>query len=943
MNQAGKGRCSRQAEEAKMRLEELRKMTSELIEGSSYPIAKQWTATDIEGDFFRRVDKGLRSGGVKRVGLRCAGMCYGWKGNGMSIILHRTKRPDLAVAPLDRLVLTRGGESQEMTLPLPGLSWSEKLYVEHLENVQQKIGAFVASSMNRDGNMHYGYGESEDSDISYDDVLFEDALDESKKVQVWIKAVRDDYVLMFQPGRGKEYAWTGKKKSSPTSSWTTKVEGAKVFSSREDAQKHLPQAMDAAKRWLGWASESEDFDADFELSEDDDFAESFDEFQQEQEHGRVGALRALRDGVLGEGLGAFGGELRAVMEALGSSFKYNNRKSSREYASFLYTEGGSEKQALREAKDAFSDHGLKSGIPQLETEKVGGKVFVGVYLPGLFEDVELDENRVDRVSMQSAFPTHHVKMWLDDNTPRTKVAPESLLVGLKKAKQVWSKYFRKMHQVSGQDRRYSAAYEKAELADVALDRVLKYMKTKDWHELNRRMKDAELALYNVKEDVELDEGVGSMKVIAAMMKDFKYIPADSNKHYAAFVYRRGSSQKKAIDAAHNALVGIGIKSDSLGYSAKSGGALEAESAGRQAIVTVSLERLEMHEDVELDEAAVALPKSIYDRYPNGMKPFKWSTPARDYAYPWRVVDHDGTESFVKSLSRGGEFDDVYVSGMGISRTLAKGHEKIFVGLQGNRDKASHQERLVKLASAMKKSGAKHKVSRSGKNISGITLIDDIARGHLSKKYKGEDSNDVRSMRDELLGGADLEEGRVSKEDLKKPWTINGSQWLVAKGIPQPWVGEISHVQYARMGKQSQAAYDKKRRKEWEAAAKGKEEWNRAVQDAYKAEKFDLDDSGVSREAVQAVRSGKRQAVEAEKAERMKQAERDNELRDASELKVGDEVYSVRARRYVKVAKVSKKSVQVDDGRGGTIKEKPSWLQWLSHNDLKKKVLGEDVE
>ena len=69
----------------------------------------------------------------------------------------------------------------------------------------------------------------------------------------------------------------------------------------------------------------------------------------------------------------------------------------------------------------------------------------------------------------------------------------------------------------------------------------------------------------------------------------------------------------------------------------------------------------------------------------------------------------------------------------------------------------------------------------------------------------------------------------------------------------------------------------------------------------------------------------------------------NEIKDTSELKVGDRVYSVIYRDYGKIIKVSKKSVQVKFDGGGVMKQPPKYLNWLSHSDAKKASFGEDFD
>lgn len=173
-------------------------------------------------------------------------------------------------------------------------------------------------------------------------------------------------------------------------------------------------------------------------------------------------------------------------------------------------------------------------------------------------------------------------------------------------------------------------------------------------------------------------------------------------------------------------------------------------------------------------------------------------------------------------------------------------------------------------------------------------------------------------------------------DISKPWTMNASQWLIANNIHEPFIAEISPMQYAHLGKQQKAAYDAKRNKEWQASIDGKAEWARLVSQAFKDGKFDKDDSDVSKDALDAMR---RQNMYDSKAEKENQLNKEldlNRINDASELKAGDVVYHVLYRDYVTISKVGKKSVSAEY-RGETINIKPKMLNWLSYNDVVSKI------
>lgn len=181
----------------------------------------------------------------------------------------------------------------------------------------------------------------------------------------------------------------------------------------------------------------------------------------------------------------------------------------------------------------------------------------------------------------------------------------------------------------------------------------------------------------------------------------------------------------------------------------------------------------------------------------------------------------------------------------------------------------------------------------------------------------------------------------AKDGIEKPWTIDGSQWMSLKGVKQPWAFEISPMQYARMGKSQKAAHDKKRAAEWQASMDAKKDWADAVLAASKSGEFDVGDKDVHPEAKSVVRRGKMAADKEKEADLLSRAEKDNEIQSASDLKVGDRVFSVMARGYVTVEKVAKKSIRVAGARG-SVKQDVKYLRWLSNDDMKSAALGEDI-
>ena len=80
------------------------------------------------------------------------------------------------------------------------------------------------------------------------------------------------------------------------------------------------------------------------------------------------------------------------------------------------------------------------------------------------------------------------------------------------------------------------------------------------------------------------------------------------------------------------------------------------------------------------------------------------------------------------------------------------------------------------------------------------------------------------------------------------WTMTAAQYQAKMGVHQPWIGEISTVQYAGLSKRGKAQYEAKRAGEWDASAACKQEWRDKVIAAHDADEFNQHDPSVSDEA-----------------------------------------------------------------------------------------------
>ncbi len=212
--------------------------------------------------------------------------------------------------------------------------------------------------------------------------------------------------------------------------------------------------------------------------------------------------------------------------------------------------------------------------------------------------------------------------------------------------------------------------------------------------------------------------------------------------------------------------------------------------------------------------------------------------------------------------------------------------------------------------------------------------------------------------DESLG--DDRRSAFEHQARTRPWTVTAEQYQAAIGVHQPWIAEISPMQMGLMSKRAKAQYQAKRAAEWSASGEAKNEWARAVMEAFNAARWTEDDAEATEDArLEVLRARmKAQADAFEKA--FERASADNRVK-ANGLSVGSRVFSILSGRYGEVVKVSQKSARVrfppeqppahinlparmiEDRRKREIEgslEQIANLQWLSFNDLQEKVAVE---
>lgn len=177
---------------------------------------------------------------------------------------------------------------------------------------------------------------------------------------------------------------------------------------------------------------------------------------------------------------------------------------------------------------------------------------------------------------------------------------------------------------------------------------------------------------------------------------------------------------------------------------------------------------------------------------------------------------------------------------------------------------------------------------------------------------------------------------TAKEVRAKPWLYSPDTFQAVIGVKQPWLAEISPVQFGRMSKRAKVEYDRKREAEWAASAEAKAEWRRLVIDAHNRGAWSKSTPNVSREAKSELFAAKVRADEQKAAASLEQARKKNSLR-ISDLSPGMRVHYIMGNHYGTVSKVSKKSArmipEVEYLRGKPMLIREPGINYLGNSDL----------
>lgn len=168
------------------------------------------------------------------------------------------------------------------------------------------------------------------------------------------------------------------------------------------------------------------------------------------------------------------------------------------------------------------------------------------------------------------------------------------------------------------------------------------------------------------------------------------------------------------------------------------------------------------------------------------------------------------------------------------------------------------------------------------------------------------------------------------------WEITSGQYLAAIGVHQPWIMEISPLQYSRMSNRAKTQYDEKRRGEWQASADAAEQWRQLVVRAYAEGLVTPKTPGVSREAWDVMWS-----VEVAKSEAQRAAERQrvSAVNSVESVPEGAIIFDRMWQRYARLLKRLKAGgLKVEYADGNTAKKDSAFFNILSDEDVKEEGL-----
>lgn len=141
---------------------------------------------------------------------------------------------------------------------------------------------------------------------------------------------------------------------------------------------------------------------------------------------------------------------------------------------------------------------------------------------------------------------------------------------------------------------------------------------------------------------------------------------------------------------------------------------------REHLVPLLRQAADIWTDQRRSPDGVYYPRSVYDRLPLDMRPFRWATPARgidgNFPRPWRVSDKD---ALLRWLQRELNWREMYTD----YHPEDRGRQTLWIGLRDNRNREDHGRRLRIIAETLEDERFPFDLS----NFSHILLLDDLRK------------------------------------------------------------------------------------------------------------------------------------------------------------------------------------------------------------------------
>lgn len=168
------------------------------------------------------------------------------------------------------------------------------------------------------------------------------------------------------------------------------------------------------------------------------------------------------------------------------------------------------------------------------------------------------------------------------------------------------------------------------------------------------------------------------------------------------------------------------------------------------------------------------------------------------------------------------------------------------------------------------------------------------------------------------------------------WKMTRDAYQAMRGVKRPHIAEISPMQMGLMSKRQRSTYSTTRGAEWDASAKCYADYRAECYAAYVLDQSILIHSEITKDAKNEIGYGIQIAKEQRDAQVRALLNATNRVK-VDDVVVGDVVFSIMRREYLKVTKKWAVSIEGTNDVGACFKTKIMACMWLSHDDLNRAV------